>query len=301
MFAIGAALAIGLTAGIPSEMALWQIALVGLAFQYGRRSESLDPLWAVLTATAGISSVIAVGQALALPWLPPFYLHPAGLFYSPAVQAAMIALVMIAVARPKNWFYMAVMLPGLGLAQSRGGWLVLGVGLAARWRGAAALVVLAVAGTAAMISAGMSDQLRLATWKFAFENLTWFGAGAGAFAQVVFPNSAGDGIVYPGHVHNDYLELAFEYGLFATIPLAVIAAALCRIHEPSWPVFAGYAALSAFYFPLYCAPLAFVGVTLAGHLLRTLAKSETTRYHFDVQRGVSDLSPPITTADPNTN
>ena len=264
---LGLAVPAATLAGMTTTLALWQITLIVLAFAYGRASESLEPLWRGLAPALGLSSLIAIGQVLAVPGLPPYYLHPAGLFYSPAVQASMIALVSVALAERRTWFLIPPLLPGLVLAQSRGGWLVLAIGLTARWlHGALAFAVLAAAGIAAAAMMTLSDQLRLATWKLALANLTLFGNGAGTFANLVFYDQNGS-LVYPEHVHNDYLELAYEYGVGALIPYAVMIAALCRTRRPGWPVFAGYCALSAFYFPLYCAPLALVGSVVAGHLL----------------------------------
>jgi hypothetical protein len=277
MFWLGAIIPAGSAAAAYTDVGLWQMTLVLVAFCYGRGFESLEPLWRGLAVGLSISSAVAIAQAFgwaAIPFQTNDPPRPAGLLFNPALQSYAIALVSLSLADKRNWLYLPAMLPGLVLAHSRGGWLVLAIGLAARIiNGYAAAVTLVISGVAAIYFAGMSDQLRLATWKTSYENLKLFGNGAGAFANVTF--SIPDvGMVYPVHVHNDYLELAYEYGILALIPYLVIGAALCRTRRPDWHVFVGYCALATFYFPLYCAPLAFLGSALAGHLL---AKDTTTR------------------------
>ena len=76
-----------------------------------------------------------------------------------------------------------------------------------------------------------------------------------------------DGVHYPGHVHNDYLQLAYEFGIWAAPAYLIYAAALVRTESPYWPAFAGFAAASVFFFPLYTPVTAIMGSVLAGHIL----------------------------------
>jgi hypothetical protein len=72
-----------------------------------------------------------------------------------------------------------------------------------------------------------SIQDRFELWTFAITHLTWLGNGIGSF-RIDYLNYANilDDSSYILHVHNDLLELIFEYGIFATIPVGLIILSL---------------------------------------------------------------------------
>lgn len=244
---------------------LWQVAIWGLAFWLGSTSPSLSPLWRGLAVGLGISSMVAVAQALGWDGVPSRD-HPAGLLYSGPLQGAVIALVTVALVCDRAWPYIPAMLPGLWLAHSRGGWLALVVGLGARAHWSLPLLATGAAAALALSDIGRSDSLRLQEWSIAAHGLTLSGFGAGAFGQVIYRTPAA--VVHPEFVHNDYLQLAFEYGLGSLFLFPIMAAALANTGARTWPVFAAFCTLGLFYFPLYTAPLAFTGAVAAGHILR---------------------------------
>lgn len=244
-----------------SVYGMWQILLLALAFRLGSVTPDLAPLWRGMAIGLGISSAVAAAQAAGLTSLPSAD-HPAGLLFNGAVQSALISLVILALVDNRAWFYIPAMLPGLYLAHSRGGWLVLTVGLLSRMRWWVAALVTSLTGAVAFLIHGTTDVLRLQAWSVAYALLTPFGHGAGSFADLFYGN------IRPEHVHNDYLQLAFEFGIGAIPVYLILARALYRRGEPYWPVMVGFATLSLFFFPLYCAPLAFVGAVVAGHVLR---------------------------------
>ena len=240
----------------------WFILLLAMALWLGAAA-SLRALFRGLAIGLSVSSVVAVGQWSG--WGPASYNLPGGLLYNSAIQAVAIALVIVSLERA-DWRYVPAMLPGLLLAHSRGGYLVAFVGLAARifgWKGAV-LTLLAVAAVSVTVM-GTSDLDRIMIWSVAWHDLQWFGHGPGSFANVLF--QASDGLHYPGHVHNDYLQLAYEFGIWAAPAYLIYAAALIHTESPYWPAFAGFAAAGVFFFPLYTPVTAIIGAVLAGHIL----------------------------------
>ena len=256
---LGVAIHFGITAH--SLTGPWFAAFLFMAFWFGAASPSLDRLWRGLAVGLSLSSAATVAQALGWDGIPSMD-KPAGLFYNSTIQAIAIALVIVAL---KDWRYIPAMLPGLVLSGSRGGWLVLAVGLMVRfvdWR-YALLAVLTVAAIA-LTWPGPSDQERLMIWGFAAHNLDWFGHGQ--FATALF--YAPDGLHYPGHAHNDYLQLAYELGIWAVPVYLIYVRALWLTEATYWPAFVGFAVAGLFFFPLYAPLPAFIGAVLAGHILR---------------------------------
>lgn len=242
----------------------WFAVLPAMAFGLGAASISLAPLWRGLAVGLSLSSAIAVAQLLGWSGIPSMQ-KPAGLFYNSAIEALAIALVMIALTCNRDWRYIPAMLPGFLLATSRGAFLVLAVSAIAgvNWR--YALLVLLAAGAFVLTWPGPSDLDRLLIWGAAFNNLDWAGHGAGSFANLMFVS---DGeLHYPGHVHNDYLQLAYEFGIAAAAVYLIYAAALARAESPYWPVFVGFAVAGFFFFPLYSPLPSFIGAALAGNIL----------------------------------
>ncbi len=245
-----------------SVQGLWFTIIVALAFWFGSASRSLSGLIRGLAVGLSASSVVAVGQ-----WLGG-EAAPGGLLYNPAVQAIAIALVILALAGDRGWLYIPAMLPGLLVAGSRGAWLVLAIGLASHvlnWR--SLMLLLLTAAALAVTLYGPSDAERLQIWSLATQNLTLFGHGAGAFADMVYFDA--DGLLRnPEHVHDDYLQLGYELGVGAVPILIIYGAALARTESKFWPAFVAFAAAGVFFFPLYSPLLAFIGAAVAGHLLR---------------------------------
>ena len=244
----------------------WLLLALALALVIGWSLTSLKPLFRGLAVGLSLSSAVAVTQALGMTEIVILE-KPAGFFFNSTIQAAAIALVIIAIVCQRDWRYIPAMLPGLWLAHSRGGWLVLLAGLVSRFFGwQALLLTVSIAAAASLSVMGPSDIDRIMIWSVAWRELTWLGHGAGSFANMLF--QADDGIHYPGHVHNDYLQLAYEIGLWAIPLYLVYAAALARTSSLYWPAFVGFAVAGMFFFPLYTPVPAFIGAVLAGHVLR---------------------------------
>ena len=251
---------------IDSAFGLWQVALWALGFWLGTAHASLGPLWRGMAVGLGVSSAVAVAQACGWNAIP-VYDHPAGLLYSGSMQSAMIALVALALVCDRAWLYLPAMAPGFYLAHSRGGWLILVIGLLTRIEWTVAAFALLAAGVVVFVDPGESDQFRMLDWSIAAHSLHLFGSGIGSFIDVLYQIPGEPGL-HPVWVHNDYLQLAFELGVGAIPIYLVIARCLARTEAHYWPVFVAFATLALFFFPLYSAALAFVGTVVAGHMLR---------------------------------
>lgn len=227
---------------------LWFIAITALAFWLGSAAQSLSALFRGL----------AVGLAVASCF---------GLLFNNSVQGIAVALVMLALVCDRAWLFLPLLVPGLYFAGSRGGWLVLATGLLGKfcgWRWVVGAII--VVGYAAVTFLNPSDSERIQIWLVAARNLTVFGHGAGSFADMLFWGQTF--LMRPEHVHNDYLQVAFEFGIGAAPLLYVYAAGLGNSGAQYWPVFVGFAVGGLFFFPLYSPVLAFIGAVAAGHILR---------------------------------
>jgi len=249
----------------------WLLFFLACSFVIGAGND-LRGLFRGLSASLSLSSLIAVAQWMG--WVSiDSYNFPAGLLYNSAIHACAISLVITALACAGDWRFMPLMVPGLVIAQSRGAYLVLLAALIGRifgWRGAV-LAVLAAA-CVLLTFVGVSDADRLLFWAVAWQQLEWLGHGPGEFSNMVF--NVGGVIHYPGHVHNDYLQLAYELGVFAAPIYLVYAVALTRTRSKYWLPFVGFATSSLFFFPFYNGVTGLIGATLAGHLI----------YHDRMQR-----------------
>lgn len=246
------------------SMGLWIAIIWALAFWYGSTAPDLGPLWRGLALGMGINAVVAAFQFLGYRPVPSEGVG--GLLFNPTFLGAAAALVAVALIGRREWLWLAGPLPAVALAQSRGAWAVLAISLAARvhW---AAVVVLIVVGVAAVGAiGGQTDLMRLHFWVVALKNLTLFGNGVGSFNVVHVAYH--EKIIHAENVHNDYLQLAFEFGIMAMVPVGILAAGLWQRRATDWPVLVGFAALGAFFFPLWCPVPAFIGCVVAGNILR---------------------------------
>jgi hypothetical protein len=128
-------------------------------------------------------------------------------------------------------------------------------------------VALLIGGMVAVVLApGQSDLMRVHFWSVALHGLTWLGNGVGSFnvVHVLYRGS----VVRAGNVHNDFIQLIFEFGLVGLVPIGILVAGLRRVNATDWAVLVAFAVLGLVYFPLWSAVPAFIGCAVAGHLLR---------------------------------
>lgn len=250
-----------------SVYGLWLALIWGLSFWYGTTSDSLVPLWKGLALGLSVSSAICIAFAFGFTPIPTFLGGNAGLLFNTTTLAASAALVILGHLSEGLWLYIPSLLPALYLAHSRGGWLMLAVGLISRFvHWYLSLIITLVAGIYFLAALSSSDDARVHTWATAFHGLSPFGWGIGTFIDVYY--AIGDHLIHPEYAHNDYLQLWFELGLGALPIYCILAWALTRAQSKAWPVLVAFCTAELFYFPLYCPIPAFIACVVAGHLLR---------------------------------
>lgn len=244
---------------------VWTVAIWGLSFWFGYIAESDRNLYRGLAIGLSVSSILAVFQFFGYQPVPTFYgTNVAGLFFNSTVLGGASALLILGLIERRLWFYIIPLIPGLILCHSRGAYLALAVALAYRYiHWTAGLVLLLIAGLVAFRNGVPADLERLDHWIVAWKGLTLLGWGPGSFIGVYYLK--GVILIHPEFVHNDYIQLWFEFGIASLAVVAIFALALVW----SWsPVLLGAAVLATFWFPL-CHPLtAFIACFAAGHGLR---------------------------------
>ncbi len=256
-----------------SVLGLWYLSIWAMSFWLGSSTRDLTSLWKGLAIGLSASSAVALGQFWGFTLAPTLIYSYAGLLYNTNIQGACIALVLIACLSHRLWWYTPLLWIGLALSESRGAIGLVAIYLLIRyvhWLVALALVVAGTFYVTGFVS--LSDALRLKIWIVAIHGLSWFGWGPDSFNDVfaVIYDHLRDrnDLTHLEFVHNDYLQLWFEYGLGALLPFAIYLGALTQHHSPTWPVFLAFALLGLFFFPLYAPIPAFIGAVAAGNLLR---------------------------------
>jgi hypothetical protein len=259
-------------------ISIWWMSLrVGLTkslteeFEFDPAGDS--PLWAGLAFGLAINSAVAIAQAIGYAPVITNQGTVAGLFYNSTLLSAVAALAILGCVEARLWYHIPMILPSLVLAQgaayhSRGGFAILAVGLLSKLHRLAAFAALGLIATAALLTLNDSNAYRLEIWGATWHNLSLFGSGTESYASFFIINHAAGTATHPEFAHNDFLQLWFEYGIVALIPIALLIAGART------PVGVGTLALACFYFPLYTPVTAFIAFYIVGRNLRyaTLAK-----------------------------
>lgn len=250
----------------------WLLFIWALAYHYGTLQDDLSNLWRGLAIGLSLSTAIALAQAFDYA---PVELadpnRPAGLFYNSSLFGVLCGLVLVPILANRLWWYAPPLALGLILSGSRGGIVALAVGLTAAYAGrlvALTLVVLAAL-TLAFAPLDPADAQRLQIWGVVAKSLSLFGHGPGSFVDLFYVRETKLLLIQIGTAHNDPLQLAYEFGFIALIPIALFGMALGR--GPVDPTLCAFTTLALFYFPLYTPVTAFIGFAVAGHCLRSRA------------------------------
>lgn len=251
---------------------LWLACLWALALWFGSTVHDFRPLWQGLAVGLWVSSAIAIAQALGYtPVLANTPEHSTGLFFNSALLGCVSTLVIIALATQHQWLYIPGILPALLLSGSRGAILVLALTILTRWL--RVRYILCAMGLAALIIVltldGLetdSDRTRLIIWGATMRQLSPFGSGIGSFSAFLI--HAPPRMLYPGWVHNDYLQLWFELGIGAIGVYFLYALALTQRASPHWPIIFAFALFGLFFFPLWTPVPSFMACMAAGAMLR---------------------------------
>lgn len=250
---------------------LWLLVIVGLCLWLGTTMLETRKLYAGLAAGAAVSSLVAVFQHFGVAVVPTMSAAPAGLYVNSVQQGVVLALIVVALASERMWFWALPLVPGIWLANSRGGFIVLAVGLLGCY--VRRLWVVGGVGFVAMAGAfyllhsqSMSDVQRVFIWQSTWDSLTPFGWGTGIFYAVLL---AQNGVsFFPEYAHNDFLQLAFEYGIGAVLPFSIIGYAMWRTDVKEWPIVLAFCTAACFSMPLFMPIASFLAFVAVGRILR---------------------------------
>lgn len=252
--------------------AFWQWALLGMAFWLGSTLPSTQSIFLGAALGIWVSSAFAILQFSGLdPFLVRADGDASGWFFNPMISGEYATIVILGLVVHREWVWILGVLPSLFLSHSRGAWLALAIGLIAFYSRSWLLIGLTclVSFFGVRYFYPSQDILRLHIWDVASHSLYPFGWGAGSFINVLFPNT------HPEYVHNDYLQLAWEFG-FGAIPVYFIFL-ICALQRRSleWPILASGLLMACFSFPLYAPVSAFVLALCAGRISRDWADARS--------------------------
>lgn len=256
----------------------WLLCIMSLSFWLGSTLDDLRGLYKGLALGVAVSSVIAVFQYFGMSPVAYASANPAGLYINSVSLGMISAFLIVALVSERMWLAVPFLLPGLILSGSRGAWLALAVGLWATFF--RSLWVLGAVGFAgvffiATLEPMSSDETRLVIWTAAVHNLTWLGWGPGAFYSWVVPFR--EIIMYPEYAHNDALQLAFEYGIAAILPIGIFGLLLTQTGAREWPVLVAFAVASCYSMPLWVPVASFLVCVTAGRVARSRALARRDR------------------------
>jgi len=251
---------------LPVDAAVkWSI--VAGAFSFGTRlnNEHIRAIILAFAAGVSISGLLAVYQWQGGDWVPQA-VSPAGLFVNKNYlgEAAVLALVAMGMIRQKYlpvssfraWLVVGC-LTAVVLSTSRASWLALfvaGVLVTFRpWTRLRTLLVFGLFGVLIIVMAeygGLNSMAqRLELWRSGVLEFRWFGAGAP---------------LEP--LHNEFLQVVYELGLGAAVPLG--AGWFVAYRNPgALPFVVAVAIIATFGFPLHMPATAWFIAVIAGHLV----------------------------------
>ncbi len=246
--------------------AVWQLAIWAFGIAIGSWV-GLRQIWIGLALGLSVSSLLALVQSMGFISFPGA--NPPGLYFNSMLHGNVLALVILGLVVHRLWWFIPALVPGFILSQSRGGLAILAIGLLAnlRWNGLVLLTTVLAIALALTISPGASDMQRLEIWQYAWSLLTPLGNGLGSFMELHYHTKTE--IIQPQFVHNDYLQLVFEYGLGAIPFFAILLGTAFYTHRREWPVLIACLTLACFAFPFYTPITAFIWAFALGSTTRT--------------------------------
>jgi len=198
-------------------------------------------------------------------------------FLNPNYPACFVAIGLAAALAYRLWWFIPPGIIGLALFQSRGA--IVAASAAAflwLWRhsrvGAVIAILVLVSIIVDLSPAQRADAIaqRLGIWHDTMAHLTVWGHGYGNFAReyASFPVRTNMTLALAPHAYNDFLELTFDFGLFA-IPLwLVVALSLESADRDTALIVVAFLALGLTFFPFYVPGVAHAFVLTLGHAVR---------------------------------
>ena len=252
---------------------LWQLALLAACFCLGGSRDNLRPLYLGLAGGIAVNTALAIGQHFG--WQPVYHNnsdYPAGLFFNPDMLGESAALVSIALYSIGSFWPITLTLPAVFLSGGRAAMLsILVIVVIEGWkrsRAVTAIFAVAILTTAYLDNHKTSSFAeRIALWEDTTSGLTPLGHGAGSFFMLypAYASRTDTMATRPEDPHNDYLSLAFQYGLGATFVFAILGIGLVA-STPARLILIAYGVISLFSFPMRIPIEGLVGMVALGQL-----------------------------------
>lgn len=259
-------------------LSFFELGAFGITFLWASGLDDARPVYYGLAIGLLINDGIALAQYFLEMDIVGEISRPAGLFVSKNVFGELSALIVIVLAGNGLWRWVPVGLPGIMLTGSRGALLALfSAGFLWLWRWNRRIALLALLAPAIAAGATFALGHRTATlderWIWTRDTIAALsiqGHGVGSYGSQ-FPSYAhysDTSTRRPDHLHDDYLELAFEVGL-GIIPLALFFVSC--LEGALWAerlVLVAFLLIGLFEMPLHAPAESFVGAVVAGRLAR---------------------------------
>jgi len=245
----------------PATTLRWCILYTFLPFV---RKVNLEKIFVFASYGIAINSLICLGQWFRWNlnftsdyintdiqyWIVSLSWRPAGLFVNGNILAETTALVIVGCIIYRKWLHVLPMIPAMLLPMQRASMLALLI-VGMIWiicykklklniyQYLVITLLLFLGGVIVYFRFDLNSfQDRIELWSFAISNLHWLGNGISSFRN--------DYLNYTGfvdfnynvtYIHNDYLELLYDLGIFGIIPIGAFAFILfsnCRIKYVLW-------------------------------------------------------------------
>lgn len=271
---------------------IWKLAILSGVFALGHTVANAKPLYAGMALGLGVSSVVAMFQLLGYHPFTTIYENPSGLFFNPNVYGEIAVLITVACWASELWVWAALSLPAVFMSQSRTALLALGiVGVIWLWRRYSTLtpIILLVIGLSVPIA--LVDKplghlsYRIDVWHNAWDGMTLFGRGPGSFiiTYPAFASRTDTMATREEDAHNDFLQMAYQYGLGCLLLLPLLMVAFIGPLGPERYLWIAFCVIAFFNFPLEIPVEGFLGAFALGRLWRDRA---WLRNHWLVRRWI---------------
>lgn len=239
--------------------ALWLLAVASGGFILGSSELDFKRLYVGLAWGIGISLNIAIFQYLGWNRLPQYGGGLVGLFVNPGVFGEVAALVTIGLVAYGAWTPLLFTIPSVAISGSRTALAALAAAAslalfrATGWKAIVGVLILLVALGAWSSRRGLASMTERANiWMDTVQALTPFGHGTGSFVTLypAYATRTDTMSIRPETPHNEYLELAFEYGLGSFLLGGILLLAfLGNSRGPERYAAVGFLLVAAFGFP----------------------------------------------------
>lgn len=249
------------------------VAIIGMVFCLGASATNLRRLWVGMAAGMTIAAVIAVAQMFDLHWLSVLGIDqmraasgPGGLSVNKNMLAEAGLMTLILSIGHGIWWGAASAALILAITTSKAALGSLAFVAAIYYRDRFPLMstlgvgALAIAIAILFAQENYSVIQRLDMWSEAIADMTPWGKGLGSFA-FEFPRIE--------HAHNEYLQLAYELGVLAALPIGILIYIIKEApNAPERYALIAICGVGLFSFPFHMPLTAFMAALCAGHLAR---------------------------------